>query len=423
MDICGQEPDVDDAQDTEDLDLASVTTRDELAARLRIVHRRADSPSPRTLEARTRRDTTALTKTVLYEMLKGTRFPRKAVLVAFLRVCGVQDDQMDAWRRAWERIAAYESGPGQRRTTYAAGRAGYPSGPPQNAGDAPEAWSVSTARRPGLPAAAETVETANLRGQISQIRAQNNRLGQEAGAIGREAADRRSIWHFPDGSRITLVSFRLPPDRRPPSADRTDLNYVRYADLADLDALIDIHGAIRACNPASQVVIMAAQDLTQQDVAHHIVLIGGLTWENVNPWLSRILPELPIQPGDPWDRGAIVVHDTDDRELEFKYTVIDDELVEDVGFFARGQNPAAPRRTLTICGGITTRGVRGAARCFIDWEMRERNEQYLAPRFPDGSTYCIVMRVPVVNQDPLTPDLSKQENRLFEWCDVSPETG
>jgi hypothetical protein len=29
------------------------------------------------------------------------------------------------------------------------------------------------------------------------------------------------------------------------------------------------------------------------------------------------------------------------------------------------------------------------------------------------------MRVPVVNQDSLTPDLSKQENRLFEWCDAS----
>ena len=50
--------------------------------------------------------------------------------------------------------------------------------------------------------------------------------------------------------------------------------------------------------------------------------------------------------------------------------------------------------------------------------MRERNEQYLAPRFPDGSTYCIVMRVQVFNQDPLTPDLSKEENRLFEWCDA-----
>ena len=54
--------------------------------------------------------------------------------------------------------------------------------------------------------------------------------------------------------------------------------------------------------------------------------------------------------------------------------------------------------------------------CFIDWEMRERNDQWLMPRFPEGSTYCIVMRVPVVNDDPLTPDLSKKENRLFEWC-------
>jgi hypothetical protein len=155
------------------------------------------------------------------------------------------------------------------------------------------------------------------------------------------------------------------------------------------------------------LVIMAAQDLTQHEVANHIVLIGGLTWKIVDPWFSRIFP-VPIQPGDPADRGAIVVRDADDRELEFRYTLIDGELVEDIGFFACGQNPAAPRRTLTICGGITTRGVRGAARCFIYWEMRERNERYLALQFPDGSTYCIVMRVPVVNQDPLTPGLSKQ---------------
>jgi hypothetical protein len=323
---------VGDAQGTEDLDLASVATREELAARLRIVHRRADSPSPRRLEARTRHDTTVLTKTVLYEMLKGTRFPRKAVLIAFLRACGVQEDQMDAWRRAWERIAAYEPGPGQSQTTSAAGRAGYPSGPPQNAGGTPGARSASTGRRPGLPAAAKTPETANLRGQLSQISTQNDTPGQEVAAIGGAAADRTSIWHFPDGSRITLVSYRIPPDRRPPSADRADLNYVRYADLADLDALIDIHGAIRAYNPASQIAIIAAQDLTQQDVANHIVLIGGLTWKIANPWFSRIFPT-PIQLEDPWDRRAIVVNDTDDRELEFKYTVTDDELVEDVGFF------------------------------------------------------------------------------------------
>lgn len=225
----------------------------------------------------------------------------------------------------------------------------------------------------------------------------------------------RSMWHFPDGSRITLVCSRLPPERRPPSADPNYLNYVRFSDLADLDALIEIYGAIRAYNPTSRVVIVAAQDLTQRDVANHLVLIGGLTWETVNPWFSRIFP-IPIEAGDPADRGAIVVNEAD-GEHKFEYQLTDGVLVEDVGFFARGENPSAPRRTLTICGGITTRGVRGAARCFIDYEMRERNEQYLFPRFPEGSTYCIVMRVPVINKDPLTPDLSKKENRLFEWYD------
>jgi hypothetical protein len=232
----------------------------------------------------------------------------------------------------------------------------------------------------------------------------------------------RSMWHFPDGARITLVCSRLPAGRLPASGEPGYLNYVRFSALADLDALIEIYGAIKAYNPTSQVVIMPAQDLRQRDVANHLVLIGGLAWETVNPWFSRIFP-IPIQAGDPADRGAIVVRHPDDGELEFGYQLDGDVLVEDVGFFARGENPSAPRRTLTICGGITTRGVLGSARCFIDPEMRERNEQYLLPRFPEGSTYCIVMRVPVVmNRDPLTPDLSKKENRLFEWCDRGPET-
>lgn len=244
-----------------------------------------------------------------------------------------------------------------------------------------------------------------------------------AGRQGTPAAHQaRSMWHFPDGSRITLVCSRLPPDRRAPTADPDSLQYVRFADLADLDALIDVYGAIRAYNPTSQVVIMAAQDLTQRDVTGHLVLIGGRAWEIVSRWFSRIFP-IPVQAGDPADRGAIVVKDAGGQELEFPYHLIDETLVEDVGYFARGKNPSAPRRTLTICGGITTRGVRGAARCFIEPEMVGRNEEYLFPRFPEGSTYCIVMRVPVINRDPLTPDLSVPENRLFEWSSADAEAG
>lgn len=85
---------MDDALYTEDLDLASVTTYRDLAALLQTVHLRADKPSLRMLEARTRHGEAPLSKTVVAEMLKGVRFPRKAVVVSFLRACGVRDDQM-----------------------------------------------------------------------------------------------------------------------------------------------------------------------------------------------------------------------------------------------------------------------------------------------------------------------------------------
>jgi hypothetical protein len=249
---------------------------------------------------------------------------------------------------------------------------------------------------------------AELKEELVSLR--DSAAGRQRGPFG----GAQSMWHFPDGSRVTLVCSRLPPDRRPPSSDPGYLNYMRFSDLADLDALIEIYGAIRAYNPTSRVVIMPAQDLRQRDVANHLVLIGGLAWETVNPWFFRIFP-IPIESNDPAERGEITVRDPDDGKREFRYQMKGNELVEDVGFFARGENPSAPRRTLTICGGITTRGVLGAARCFTDWEMRERNEQYLSPRFPEGSTYCVVMRVPVIHGDPLTPDLSKKDNRLFEW--------
>jgi transcriptional regulator with XRE-family HTH domain len=224
----------------------------------------------------------------------------------------------------------------------------------------------------------------------------------------------KSMWHFPDGSPITLACSRLPDNLRPSQADPGDLNYVRFSGLTDLDSLIDIYGEIKSYNPTSRVTITAASDLNYRSLTNHVVLIGGLAWKALNPWIGRIFP-IPIKAEDPDERGRIVVTERDGTEREFNYTLVDGELVEDVGFFARGENRAAPLRTLTVIGGITTRGVHGAARCFIDLGLRERNDEYLDPRFPEGNTYCIVMKVPVVNGDPLTPDLSIAENRLFEW--------
>lgn len=91
---------------TGDLDLDAVRSRDQLAELLRAVHARADKPSLRTLETRTRHEVTPLSKTVISEMLSGARFPRKAVMITFLRACGIPDEDTEPWRRAWERMAS-----------------------------------------------------------------------------------------------------------------------------------------------------------------------------------------------------------------------------------------------------------------------------------------------------------------------------
>ncbi|MFI7054287.1 hypothetical protein ACWDOR_16195 [Streptosporangium canum] len=47
---------------------------------------------------------TRLPRTTCADMLAGRRFPKKAVMVAFLQGCRVPDHQLPAWERAWERV-------------------------------------------------------------------------------------------------------------------------------------------------------------------------------------------------------------------------------------------------------------------------------------------------------------------------------
>jgi transcriptional regulator with XRE-family HTH domain len=176
---------VDDAPSTKDLDLASVTTQSELAKFLRTVHLRADKPSFRSLEARTRHDSTPLSKTVLSEMLRGVRFPKKAVMVSFLRTCGVPDDQMAQWSRAWERIAELT-----QVSTPPAVSAGQASAAPsfsrlrQDLPDDASAENVSAG--PLADIVGPQIET--LRDQIDKLDADNRRLRLQLAALDRQRA-------------------------------------------------------------------------------------------------------------------------------------------------------------------------------------------------------------------------------------------
>jgi len=172
---------MEDAPYTDDLDLDAVCTREDLAAVLQMVHIRADQPSLRTLEARTRLHANPLSKTVVSEMLRGARFPRKAVMVAFLRACGVPDDAMEPWRRVWDRVAASEQVPARARTVHTTPS---PQGDQAVAGEhlvpvtlRPSSGGTETENLLGdRSSAVDQTEINKLRERVSQLLADNDEL-------------------------------------------------------------------------------------------------------------------------------------------------------------------------------------------------------------------------------------------------------
>jgi hypothetical protein len=95
-------------------------------------------------------------------------------------------------------------------------------------------------------------------------------------------------------------------------------------------------------------------------------------------------------------------------------------LVQDVGLIARSPHPIIPGGTVTLLSGITSRGVHGAALCFIDSHLRDTNERYLESAFGNVESFCILMNIPIQNDVALPPNLWRENTSLYEW---SAETG
>ncbi|WP_121433111.1 hypothetical protein [Actinomadura pelletieri] len=81
-----------------------MTCGEELARLLSEQYARADV-SLRELELRSNRSGgTRLPRATCSDMLAGRRFPKKAVMMAFLRACQVPEAELPDWERAWERV-------------------------------------------------------------------------------------------------------------------------------------------------------------------------------------------------------------------------------------------------------------------------------------------------------------------------------
>ena len=227
-----------------------------------------------------------------------------------------------------------------------------------------------------------------------------------------------SLWRFEDDAAISIVCSEAPRATRPAYADQGHLNYSRYARYADLDALIEVYGQARADNPGTWIRILSAKSLASDFALNHLVIIGGEAAREAAPWFARRVP-LPTvhESGD----THVFTYEIDGEVRQFASTRDDDgNLTHDVGFIARAPHNIVPGRTVTVLGGITSRGVHGAALAFSDPHIRDANLRYLTDTFPGTETFCILMHISVWNDAALPPNLWNDDARLYEW---SAETG
>jgi hypothetical protein len=254
-------------------------------------------------------------------------------------------------------------------------------------------------------------------------------LGLHAQALGQtqgqETVYQRS-WLFTDSGPATIVCAQLPADEISALARKQDLtnprnpNYTELLKFADLDALVELHGHIRAENPTMNVYFRASTDVEPDYLTGHLILVGGIAWNEVTKQLSEMasLPVQQIELADLKSGDIFVVRDQGEEERflpTWRQSGADTLLDEDVGLLARVPNPLNSSRTLTICNGIHSRGVYGAVRSLTDERLREANERYIASRFGGSSSFIILMSVKVIEGKTMTPDFNSPGVVKWTW--------
>jgi transcriptional regulator with XRE-family HTH domain len=237
----------------------------------------------------------------------------------------------------------------------------------------------------------------------------------------------RGPWHFPDDDvdrPIVIVCPELPPQvlAGMPQAHQADLDHSALSRLADLDALFELHGHIRAVNPDREVEYRGITAMRRDDSTGHLVVLGGVDWNPTQRMVMKYVeaPVEQVSEDNPLRRGHFQVTGDDPGVFAPVIGQVggDDVLLEDVGYFFRGPNPFNRRQTVTLCNAMFSRGVVGAVRALTDRKLRESNAEFLARTFGDRDSFGVVFRVPIIDQRiVVTPDWSAPGAVLHTWSE------
>ncbi|WP_410612165.1 helix-turn-helix domain-containing protein [Amycolatopsis sp. lyj-109] len=231
------------------------------------------------------------------------------------------------------------------------------------------------------------------------------------------------IWTFDEDQNITIVCARLPEKYRQhlSYADSESADFVSLYTYADPDALIELFGHIRSRNPDNNVKFCTSDELTADDYTSHLVLLGGVDFNSVTQTvIERVkLPVKQVPRKAEAEHGGFLVEENGDSTLFEPKLDSQEHLLEDVAHFYRDESPFNRKRTVTVCNGMYGRGTLGAVRALTDARFRDRNTAYVHERFGDVESFSIISRVPVVGGQGLTPDWTREENRLHEWPEAA----
>jgi transcriptional regulator with XRE-family HTH domain len=260
----------------------------------------------------------------------------------------------------------------------------------------------------------ERAREAELYEELLELRERAQSTGAATIATAQPSIEyRASLWRFPDDSAVSIVCSDAPRPDRPSYANEGHLNYSRYARHADLDALMEVFGQVRADNPASWIRILSPESLTHDFALNHLVIIGGAAVDDAAPWFAQ---GVPLPTVHETEGTHFFTYEIEGEVREFKSSRDDDgSLTHDVGFIARAPHNIVPGRTVIVLGGITSRGVHGATLAFTDPHVRDANLRYLTDTFEGSDMFLLLMRVPVRYDAALPPNLLGNDVRLYEW--------